>query len=222
LLAPGGRGRSADAGPDARARAAGRLCAASLQLERLLCRWPCRRRFRRSSWSDPFTGGSNTFRSSGFLGGAQVGLNAQFNALVFGVDGDFSWMGLKGTGTDSIGDAISTKLNWTSTVTGRIGAAFDRLLVYGKGGVAFASDQSSFADTVGGSASTSFLRTGWTAGAGLEYGVSKNWSAKIEYDYLGFGSHGLNFSTAAVPSYTSNASLNVQEVKAGLNFRFGP
>ena len=178
--------------------------------------------FGNSSWSDPFTGANNTFKSgTGFLGGAQVGGNLQFNMLVLGVEGDFSYSGLKGSGTDSIGDTISTNTNWTSTVTGRVGAAFDRILIYGKGGVAFARDQSGFTDLAGNSANNTFMRTGWTAGAGLEYGITKNWSAKIEYDYLGFGSQALNFTTPTMPSYTSNASLNVQEIKAGLNFRFG-
>ena len=180
--------------------------------------------FADSSWSDPFTGANNTFNKLGFLGGGQVGANLQFNALVLGVEGDFSWtgLGLKGSGTGSIGNTIATTTNWTSTVTGRVGAAFDRLLVYGKGGVAFAQDNSSLTDLGGNNSSTTFMRTGWTAGAGLEYGLSQNWSAKIEYDYLGFGSKALNFSTPLQPAYTTNANLNVQEVKAGLNFRFGP
>ncbi len=174
-----------------------------------------------SSWSDPFTGANNTFSNLNFLGGGQVGANLQLNMLVLGVEGDFSWADFKGTGTDSIGDTINTNVNWTSTVTGRIGAAFDRLLVYGKGGVAFAQDQSGFTDTFANSASTTFLRTGWTAGVGLEYALNKNWSAMIEYDYLGFGPQALSFTTPTTPSYTSNASLNVQEIKAGVNFRFG-
>jgi outer membrane immunogenic protein len=178
--------------------------------------------FANSSWSDPFTGAANTFGSgAGFLGGAQAGANYQLNMLVLGVEGDFSWTGLKGSGVDSIGDAIGTNTQWTSTVTGRIGAAFNRLLLYGKGGVAFAQDQSNFTDTFGNGANTAFMRTGWTAGAGLEYGITRNWSAKIEYDYLSFGPQALNFTTATTPLYTSNAGLNVQEVKAGVNFRFG-
>ena len=177
--------------------------------------------FGNSSWSDPFSGASNTFNSSGFLGGAQVGANLQFNMLVLGVEGDFSWADLKGSGTDSIGDMLNTNTNWTTTVTGRVGAAFDRFLVYGKGGVAFAQDQSSFTDAFANSASSTFMRTGWTAGAGLEYGITRNWSAKIEYDYLGFGSQNFNFTTPTTPLYTSNANLNVQEIKAGVNFRFG-
>jgi outer membrane immunogenic protein len=175
-----------------------------------------------SSWSDPFTGGTNTFNSGvGFLGGGQIGANYQLNVLVLGVEGDFSWTGLKGSAADSIGDTINTNTNWTSTVTGRVGAAFDRLFVYGKGGLALARDQSSLTDLGGNSAGTTFMRTGWTVGAGLEYGISKNWSAKIEYDYLNFGSQTLNFSTPLQPVYTSSANLNVQEVKAGINFRFG-
>lgn len=178
--------------------------------------------FSNSSWSDPFTGAHNTFNSgAGFVGGAQVGGNIQFNMLVLGVEGDFAWAGLKGRGIDSIGNTINTNVSWTSTVTGRAGVAFDRVLLYGKGGVAFAQDKSGFADIFGNGANTTLTRTGWTAGAGIEYGITRNLSAKIEYDYLGFGSQPLNFTTPTTPLYTSNATLNVQEVKAGLNFRFG-
>jgi outer membrane immunogenic protein len=180
--------------------------------------------FLNSSWSDPFTGGTNKFNSGvGFLGGGQVGANYQINRLVLGVEGDFDWTGLGPTssGTDSIGQAINTKTNFTSTITGRIGGAFDRILVYGKGGVAFAQDNSGFTDFAGNSANTTFLRTGWTAGAGIEYGITRNLSAKVEYDYLAFGSQPLNFTTATTPLYSSSASLNIQEIKAGINFRFG-
>ena len=176
-----------------------------------------------SSWSDPFTGGTNTFNSgAGFIGGGQIGANVQFNALVLGVEGDFTWTSLlRGSGSDSAGDTINTSPQWTSTVTGRIGAAFDRLLIYGKGGLALAEDNSSLTDTFGNASNTSFLRTGWTAGAGLEYALTRNWSAKIEYDYLDFGSQAMSFTTPALGTVTPSASLNVQEIKAGLNFRFG-
>ena len=173
------------------------------------------------SWSDPITGGgSDTFNDLGFLGGAQVGANAQFSRLVLGLEGDFSWTNLKGSGADSIGEPLNSNVQWTSTVTGRIGAAFNRLLVYGKGGLALAQDQSSLTDLAGNTATDSFLRTGWTVGAGLEYALDDNWSAKIEYDYLGFGPQSMNFTTPT-ESVSSNSSLNVQEIKAGLNFHFG-
>lgn len=175
-----------------------------------------------SSWTDPITGlGNGTFNNFGFLGGAQVGANVQFNRLVLGLEGDFSWTSLKASSADSIGEAINTTVPWTSTVTGRVGAAFDRLLVYGKGGLALAQDQSSLTDLGGNISTDSFLRTGWTVGGGLEYALDDNWSAKIEYDYLGFGSQSMNFSTITPSAtLTPNASLNVQEIKAGLNYRF--
>ena len=51
--------------------------------------------------------------------------------------------------------------------------------------------------------------------------MTENLSAKIEYDYLSFGSQALNFTTPTTPSYSTNAGLNVQEIKAGVNFRLG-
>jgi outer membrane immunogenic protein len=136
---------------------------------------------------------------------------------LLGVEGDFSYAGLNGSGTALRVNSIGTNTNWTSTATGRIGAAFDRLLIYGKGGVAFGRDQNSFTDVASNSARNALTRTGWTAGVGLEYGINANWSAKAE----SFGSQALNFTTPTTPCYASNAGLNVHEIKAGVNFRFG-
>ncbi|MGB6757490.1 MAG: hypothetical protein WBE82_06125, partial [Xanthobacteraceae bacterium] len=55
---------------------------------------------------------------------------------------------------------------------GRIGAAFDRLLVYGKGGLAIAREHDSLTDLALNTSSTTLTRTGWTAGAGLEYALN--------------------------------------------------
>jgi outer membrane immunogenic protein len=177
--------------------------------------------FADSSWNDPFTGGSNNFNKGGFIGGGQIGFNTQFDRLVLGLEGDFSWTGIKNHSTDSLGDALTANTQWTSTVTGRIGAAFDRLLVYSKGGLAIAREHDSLTDLALNTSSTTLTRTGWTAGAGLEYALNRNWSVRLEYDYLGFGSKPLNFNTPLLGSVTPTASSNVQEVKAGLNFKFG-
>jgi outer membrane immunogenic protein len=68
-----------------------------------------------SSWTDPFNAASNDdFNSWGFLGGAQVGANAQFNRLVIGVEGDFSWLNSTNSGTDSMGEALNTNVQWTA------------------------------------------------------------------------------------------------------------
>ena len=175
----------------------------------------------RSSWSDPFAANNAFASGASFLGGGALGANYQWKALVLGIEGDFDWTRMKGGGTDFLGNTIGTETQWTSTVAGRVGAAFNRLLVYGKGGAAFARDRSTFTDLAGNSAISAFTRTGWIAGVGLEYGITQSWSAKIEYDYLSFGSQPLNFTTATPTAYASNTTLNAQEIKAGINFRFG-
>ena len=58
-------------------------------------------------------------------------------------------------------------------------------------------------------------------GAGVEWAFASNWSAKIEYDYLSFGAQPLSLSTVTPTTFASSAGLNIQEVKAGINFRFG-
>jgi outer membrane immunogenic protein len=177
--------------------------------------------FADSSWRDPFTGGHDHFNKGGFLGGAQAGYNAQFNWLVLGLEGDFSWTGINDHGKDSMGDMLTSDTHWTSTVTGRVGAAFDRLLVYGKGGLAIAQEHDTLKDLALNTSSVNLTRTGWTAGAGLEYALNHNWAVRLEYDYLGFGSKQLNFNTPLLGPVTPTASLNIQEVKAGVDFKFG-
>jgi outer membrane immunogenic protein len=77
-------------------------------------------------------------------------------------------------------------------------------------------------------------RWGWVAGVGLEYGLTENWSAKIEYDYLGFGTKTVNWSGTACAVIsgppTQNAcspftrsfdiNQNIQLLKFGVNYRF--
>ncbi len=175
----------------------------------------------RSSWRDPLAANNNFASDASLLGGGTLGANVQWNTLVLGIEGDFDWTRMKGNGSDSLAGTIGTETQWTSTVAGRVGAAFNRLLVYGKGGAAFARDRSTFRDLAGNSAASSFTRTGWIAGVGLEYGITQSWSAKIEYDYLSFGPQPLNFTTATPTAYASSTTLNAQEIKAGINFRFG-
>ena len=62
------------------------------------------------------------------------------------------------------------------------------------------------------------MRTGWTVGAGLEYGITKNWSAKIEYDYLGFRLANLKFSYAFAAGLQHKRQSQCQEVKVRHQF----
>jgi outer membrane immunogenic protein len=178
---------------------------------------------------DPGTTGlniTNDYDVSGGLVGAEAGCNYQVERWVFGVEGDWSWTDANGCSGHVVFPAYSgcTNNNWYATVTGRLGVAFDRSLVYAKGGVAFADQDHVI--TFNGVTTTdnpSNTRTGWTVGAGWEYALFDNWSAKIEYDFMDFGKESTTFNYSANPAGLQerwNIDQQVHVVKVGLNYRF--
>ena len=167
---------------------------------------------------------------SGVLVGGQIGCDYQFAPnWVVGVEGAASGSNLKGSTNVGLpvgfpGDqaTVTATTDFIPSVTGRLGYAFDRLLLYGKGGVAWATDKytvNGMLTGVGFGFQGLDVRTGWTAGAGLEWVFSRSWSANVEYDYFSFGK-GSIFMSDAINGFTGTVSVkqNVQVVKAGLNF----
>ena len=196
---------------------------------------------------------------TGFVGGGHVGVNYQVAAWVFGFEGDFSGMTVKGhatrafIGTVTAGkisvqatgtSAYQTTADWATTLTGRVGYTFDRMLAYGKVGMAVEQDGDTEVSTAtsctvtnnsvnpptqrpctanGLSRSGTSTRYGWTAGAGLEYAFDKNWSAFVEYDHLGFLSQLVNLTvpgSAGTVAGTRLIALNTDRVVVGANYRF--
>jgi outer membrane immunogenic protein len=169
--------------------------------------------------------GSDTI--SGFLGGAQIGANYQIDVMVFGVEGDFSWASLSGQTCNAITGAVecNSDADRFATVTGRFGiVGFDRALFYLKAGGAWVHDTNEIT-TVGPQthSSVSANRTGWTAGGGIEYALPRNWSAKLEYDFMDFGTRSYPFDLTPTVFGVANVDIKqrVQVVKFGLNYRFG-
>jgi outer membrane immunogenic protein len=168
-------------------------------------------------------------QSNGFLGGIQGGYNWQLSPwAVIGVEADFSWTGIKGTSPCLVILACSTDHDWIATVAGRFGVTYDRALFYVKGGVAWAQTTYAASLNLGGLASftTSVdeTRVGALFGTGIEYAFLPGWSAKIEYNYIDFGTDDYNFPLAIGP-IAVNVGTAIREkehlVKAGLNYRFG-
>jgi len=173
-----------------------------------------------------FTGNASSFSADGFIGGGQIGYNWQTGALVFGIEADASKSGQSGSGAQTVpGWTSSTDINWIGTVTGRVGYAWDRVMVYGKGGFAWADEDHS--QSLGGVlvSSTNASHTGWTLGLGLEYAITNNWSAKIEYNYIDLGARNVGFANVApapgaraVDGFDIDQTMHV--VKFGVNYRF--
>jgi outer membrane immunogenic protein len=158
--------------------------------------------------------------SSGFLGGGQVGFNYQINQWVLGVEADIAGSTIKDSANATAGVPgivatanASASLDWVSTLAPKVGYAFDRWLVYGKFGGAWAHASGTASAAINGvsSASASLDQTakGWVLGVGLEYALRDNWTAKIEYNMMDFGND------------NPLADNKFHVFKAGLNYRFG-
>lgn len=176
----------------------------------------------KKDWQDSFGLFNLSTDPNGLLGGGQVGFNYQIGQFVLGAEGDFSWSGIKGGTTllgvvPPLGASFNTNVNWTSTVTGRLGIAFDRWLVYAKGGVAWANDKFSTNAYTPGTIEVTDTRIGWTAGAGVEYAFAPAWSAKLEYNYMDFGDKAVSFT----PATSTTVDQQIHAVKLGINYKFG-
>ena len=87
--------------------------------------------FGQSNWPSGPTG---KFDVNGGLAGGTAGYNYQIGQLVLGVEGDFDWQGLKGSTTNvgcfgAAGPSCNTQSDYLGTVRGRVGYAFDRIMV---------------------------------------------------------------------------------------------
>lgn len=192
---------------------------------------------------------SGSSSSSGLTGGAEAGYNWQTGAAVYGVELDLESLPRASTqragvfplagvnlgapffpaGTTFTG-STTVGVDWLFTARGRLGWAFDNVLVYGTGGLAETrlNTSSSYADSNGGLGSWNSVaaKTGWVAGAGVEYALSQGWSVKAEYLYVNFGAVTApgTIIGPAVGGYANALStsndLTVQIARAGVNYKF--
>ena len=163
-----------------------------------------------------------TIDVSGGLAGGQFGANYQAGSWVLGVELDASWADLTGNTACIVGVAgnCHARVNALGTFAGRLGFALDRVLLYGKGGAAVANDKYEITSVAAYKASET--RWGWMLGGGVEYSFTDNWSAKIEYNYLDFGTRAVRFTDGTGLLFLDTSIRErVHVAKAGINYRFG-
>jgi outer membrane immunogenic protein len=173
------------------------------------------------------------------LGGAQLGFNYQFNGgILVGAEADFDWLSNTTSSSNTVvlqnptatatGSTGSATVNnrWLTTVVGRLGYAWDRVLFYGKGGSAWigSNNPSLIVDGAPVAISTTNGNWGFTGGAGIEWAFSGNWSARLEYDFVGLNqSFSIPTSAGGLPAgdqFTGN-TRSIQLVNVGINYKFG-
>src|SRR6202166_4009307 len=157
---------------------------------------------------------------TGLIGGYQAGYLRQFsNNVVLGVEADASFTSPV-DGPALMRAPFNTTLDYVGTARGRIGYAFGRWLPYVTGGLAWGHSHVNIND--GGAtivSSPGQYQPGWTAGAGVEFAVSGNWRAKLEYDYIDLSRRMYDLGAFGLPGL--NVDPNIPLVKLGLNYRFG-
>ncbi|MBR1272908.1 porin family protein [Bradyrhizobium sp. AUGA SZCCT0222] len=185
------------------------------------------------------------YEVKGFLGGGQIGFNQQVGNVVFGIEGDASWTDIKRTQALTLGGPLigftqtgtgSTRIDGLATLTGRVGLAQDRWLVYVKGGAAWVHEKHNFDTTLTNgvitqtaTAAGSEDRLGLVVGIGSEWAFWGNWSFKSEYNYIHLGNRDVRLTgTTTTGAVTTPITLDVDLkqslhlAKFGVNYRFGP
>jgi outer membrane immunogenic protein len=167
-----------------------------------------------------------------FIGGGQVGYNWQVGYGVLGIEADFDGVANNNnTGTvfiPALGPVQVTSNNrWITTVAARFGVTNGNWLFYGKAGGGWVGNEDFTVTNLRTGSSFNISNdnsnSGWLVGAGIEWAFAANWSAKVEYNYLG-----LENRTFIVPAGSpffpgdtfTRSNRNLQMVKAGINYRF--
>ena len=133
--------------------------------------------------------------------------------------------------TSPIISRATSEVDWLTLFTGRVGYAWDRTLLYAKGGIAAGETKDSYLfgtpssnppvfSNVG--TNTNF-QVGWIVGAGVEYAFAPHWSVKIEYDYVDLGKNPETFSVLVNPASATfgwDIDHKMQILKVGANYRF--
>lgn len=183
--------------------------------------------------------GSGSHSGSGGIVGGTLGCNVQSGAVVWGLEGDISWTGVKGSreifvpatpALPAVDIHEDFRLTRLTTVRLRLGVTVgERSLLYVTGGFAGANvntfDQAAFPAAANSNTfSGSGFRAGWTAGGGIEHAFTGPWSAKAEYLYAGlnsFSTNSTNSNLAVQIPIEHQRWLDVQVFRVGLNYRFG-
>lgn len=178
----------------------------------------------------------------GVIGGGQLGLNWQVSSLVLGAEADYQLSDQHSNTTcatfcdPTAGSSIALikqREPWFATVRGRVGWTNGPGLIYVTGGAAFTEVKTSISQSdfngiplVLNAFDFNRRQTGAAAGGGIEHQIIGNWTGKVEYLYMNFGSVADIYANPPPPSpfattHSITSSTRDNVVRFGLNYKFG-
>jgi outer membrane immunogenic protein len=152
-------------------------------------------------WGSATHSGANP---SGILGGAQGGYNWQIGEFVFGAETDLQF-----SAADDMFAAWKFSNPWFGTLRGRAGYAMNNVMLYATFGLAYGGGSVQIAGL-----KESNTHMGWAAGAGMEVGLTPNWSAKAEYLFVDLSDQ------RYVLFANTNTGFESSILRLGVNYRF--
>jgi outer membrane immunogenic protein len=158
------------------------------------------------------------FNTSGVSGGGHIGYDYQISQFVFGLEGDVNGLDNRGGYTLANGNGTHSSEDVEGAILGRVGIAFDRVLIYATGGGTYAGFHYSYF-TPAVTESFSDGRFGWTVGGGIEYAVDPNWSIFADYRYSQYGSFE-NTSLVAFPGFSYRHTPEENLAQVGFSYKF--
>lgn len=165
------------------------------------------------SWVGPYIGANlgfqwgeitgNPTEPTGIAGGLQAGYNWQMGQFVYGAEAD-----IQASGADDTFAPWKFSNPWFGTLRARGGVAMNNILLYVTGGFAYGKVEGE-----GNGFSENKMQYGYTLGAGMEVGLTPNWTAKVEYLWLDYADR---FYSATGQENGLETSL----LRFGVNYRF--
>ncbi len=165
-------------------------------------------------------GGGGLFGTgSGFLGGAQVGYNWLVGPVLLGPEIDFQGSTMTSNINGGAGNSLinaTSSVPWFSTMRVRAGYPVGSVMPYVTGGAVWGHQRLQGMDYPNGYFDVSNNFWTYTFGGGIEGHITDNWSAKLEYLWL--GSPDTALSSPATTSISERSIGNV--IRVGVNYRF--
>jgi outer membrane immunogenic protein len=146
---------------------------------------------------------NSSVQPTGLNAGLDAGYNWQSGQFVMGVEGDINLSGANDTFA-----AFKFSNPWFGTLRGRAGYAFNNVLFYGTLGLALGDIKGE-----NGGLTEEKTHIGWVGGAGMEVGMTPNWSVKVEYLYMD-----LTNRTYAITGLAQGYDTSM--LRFGINYHF--